>query len=98
MFIPSIKISPVGSAILNSAAIRELFPAPVLPTIPTCTVWHIINIAFSYNTISNRNYFRVKDWELGRLLYLMTYDADFRGGTYRNCKLKILYKLFQTVE
>ena len=32
---PSISRLPAGSAILNSIASREDFPAPVLPTIPT---------------------------------------------------------------
>ena len=35
MFRPSISISPVGSARRKSAVNSELFPAPVLPTIPT---------------------------------------------------------------
>ena len=36
MSIPSIKIlPPVGSANLNNADTSDVFPAPVLPTIPT---------------------------------------------------------------
>lgn len=33
---PSIVIFPSGSARRNKAEISELFPAPVLPTSPTC--------------------------------------------------------------
>ena len=32
----SIKMSPLGSDNLKRAAMRELFPVPVLPTMPTC--------------------------------------------------------------
>ena len=32
----SIQMPPLGSDNLKSAAMRELFPAPVLPTMPTC--------------------------------------------------------------
>ena len=34
--ISSIQILPSGSDNLKRAAMRELFPAPVLPTMPTC--------------------------------------------------------------
>lgn len=34
---PSIRILPSGSASRNRADIRELLPAPVRPTMPTCT-------------------------------------------------------------
>ena len=34
--IPSIQIPPSGSDNLKRAAVRELFPAPDLPTMPTC--------------------------------------------------------------
>ena len=33
---PSMKMSPSGSESLKRAAMRELFPAPVLPTMPYC--------------------------------------------------------------
>lgn len=35
---PSITILPSGSASRNKAEIRELFPAPVRPTMPTYSV------------------------------------------------------------
>ncbi len=46
--IPSIQMSPVGSVILKRAETRELFPAPVRPTIP------IFSCGLTSNEMSRR--------------------------------------------
>ena len=51
---PDIRILPLcDSNILNNALISELFPEPVLPTIPIFSLGYIIRL-ISFKTISER--------------------------------------------
>ena len=57
---PSMVIFPVGSTRRNSIVISELFPAPVLPTIPTC----------------RKTGFRLFSYLLSLFWYFITYHAS----------------------